>query len=349
MISWIISLQENHPWIILALFLSLSIAMIPGIQGVETIVALENMMPSSSEPVESFNELRDRGLGKDAIAIQVTTGTDAEGVNSIYDEKAKGYVNILSERIRDTKDITLVQSPYQTGFVDDQKRTGVIVAQTFVGDDGTKMERIFNDIQEEMEYDKPKGIETEISGVPAVQQRLSDMVASDKNTTTILSLILVFFLTLLLFRGSPSAAIMPLIVVIFSVIWLYGTMGYLGMPLSTLAGSVAALVIGIGIDYAVHILNTYRYHRSEKDINESLHEAVGETGIAILATSITTISAFLAFLSGAMPEMHRFGLIMSIGIGYSLLFSFILLPSIFVIEEQVVDYIGTSINSRFEK
>ena len=50
MISWIISLQENHPWIILALFLSLSIAMIPGIQGVETIVALENMMPSSSEP-----------------------------------------------------------------------------------------------------------------------------------------------------------------------------------------------------------------------------------------------------------------------------------------------------------
>jgi len=136
------------------------------------------------------------------------------------------------------------------------------------------------------------------------------------------------------FQRIAQLGFCTLFVVGLSIVWLYGTMGYLGLPLSTLAGSVAALVIGIGIDYSIHILNTYRFHRRDKTISESLSEAVGETGVAILATSITTISAFMAFLVGKMPEMHRFGIIMSIGIGYALLFSFLLLPSVFVLEER---------------
>ena len=174
------------------------------------------------------------------------------------------------------------------------------------------------------------------------------MVSRDKNVTTMISLLLVFFITLGLFQGSFSSALMPMLVVGLSVVWLYGTMGYLGIPLSTLAGSVAALVIGIGIDYSVHILNTYRFHRRDNSISEALSEAVGETGVAIVATSVTTISAFMAFLSGMMPEMHRFGLIMSIGIGYALLFSFFLLPSVFVLEEKIMKKIRDSVTWRHD-
>lgn len=348
MIENIIHLQENHPWLVLLFFLALTIAMIPGMQGVDTIVALENMMPASSEPVEAFNELRDLGLGKDAVAIQISTGTEADGVDSLNDPAARTYAEQLTRRLNGVEDINEAQDPHSTGYIDDAQQTGVIVAQTSVGDDGEQMNRVFNDIEEATMHNKPPGVETRISGVPAVQQRLADMVQSDKNLTTIISLILVFLLTLALFRGSITAAVMPVIVVLLSIIWLYGTMGYLGIPLSTLAGSVAALVIGIGIDYAVHILNTYRYHRRhDESTTRSLEKAVGETGVAILATSITTISAFLAFLTGAMPEMHRFGLIMAIGIAYALLFSFLLLPAVFIIEEHLSHRVYTSLKERF--
>lgn len=341
--------QEAHALEIVLFFLFLSAAMVPGMARVETIVALENMMPSSSTPVEGVNDLRAEGLGKDSIAVKISTGNTEDGVQSIYDNRTEAYITDLSNDIREVQGVTQVMSPLQReGLVDERKQNAVITAYTFVGDSGTDMDRIFNEIEQQAMYERPEGVQTEISGVPAVQQRLSSMVSRDKNVTTMISLGLVFLITLGLFQGSFSSAVMPLIVVGLSVIWLYGTMGYLGIPLSTLAGSVAALVIGIGIDYSVHILNTYRFHRRDNTIGEALSEAVGETGVAIVATSVTTISAFMAFLSGMMPEMHRFGLIMSIGIGYALLFSFFLLPSVFVLEEKIMQKIHESINWRHD-
>ena len=345
----LIAVQEEHAIEIILLFFFLSLAMIPGMSRVETIVALENMMPSSSTPVQGVNDLRAEGIGKDSIAVKISTGNTEDGVQSINDNRTEAYIEDLSNDIRTIQGVTQVMSPLQReGLIDERKQNAVITAYTYVGDSGGEMDRIFNEINEEAKYQRPEGVETEISGVPAVQQRLSSMVARDKNVTTMISLGLVFLITLGLFQGSFSSAVMPLLVVALSVVWLYGTMGYLGIPLSTLAGSVAALVIGIGIDYSVHILNTYRFHRRDNTIGEALSEAVGETGVAIIATSVTTISAFMAFLSGMMPEMHRFGLIMSIGIGYALLFSFFLLPSVFVLEEKAMKKIHESVNWRHD-
>lgn len=345
----ITTLQQEHALEVVLFFVFLSAAMIPGMARVETIVALENMMPSSSTPVEGFNNLRAEGIGKDSIAVKISTGNSEEGVQSIQDQESREYITQLSEDIRDIQGVTQVMSPLESdGLIDNRKQNAVVTAYTYVGDSGPEMQRIFDEIKYEAKYDRPEGLQTEISGVPAVQQRLSSMVSRDKNVTTMISLALVFIITLGLFQGSFSSAIMPLVVVGLSVVWLYGTMGYLGIPLSTLAGSVAALVIGIGIDYSVHILNTYRFHRRNNTIEEALSEAVGETGVAIIATSITTISAFMAFLSGKMPEMHRFGLIMSIGIGYALLFSFFLLPSVFVLEEKLMQKIHNSISWRHD-
>ena len=345
----LIAVQEEHAIEIILLFFFLSLAMIPGMSRVETIVALENMMPSSSTPVQGVNDLRAEGIGKDSIAVKISTGNTEDGVQSINDNRTEAYIEDLSNDIRTIQGVTQVVSPLQReGLIDERKQNAVITAYTYVGDSGGEMDRIFNEINEEAKYQRPEGLETEISGVPAVQQRLSSMVARDKNVTTMISLGLVFLITLGLFQGSFSSAVMPLLVVALSVVWLYGTMGYLGIPLSTLAGSVAALVIGIGIDYSVHILNTYRFHRRDNTIGEALSEAVGETGVAIIATSVTTISAFMAFLSGMMPEMHRFGLIMSIGIGYALLFSFFLLPSVFVLEEKAMKKIHESVNWRHD-
>jgi len=349
LVEKITRLQENHALEIVFFFIFLSLAMIPGMARVETIVALENMMPSSSTPVEGVNNLRAEGIGKDSIAVKISVGNTEEGVQSIHNNRTEAYIQDLSNDMRGIHGVTQVMSPLQReGLIDDRKQNAVITAYTYVGDSGGEMDRIFNEIEDEAKYDRPEGVETEISGVPAVQQRLSSMVARDKNVTTIISLGLVFLITLGLFQGSFSSALMPLIVVGLSVVWLYGTMGYLGIPLSTLAGSVAALVIGIGIDYSVHILNTYRFHRRDNTVGEALSEAVGETGVAIVATSITTISAFMAFLSGMMPEMHRFGLIMSIGIGYALIFSFFLLPSVFVLEEKVMKKISESVDWRHD-
>jgi len=56
----------------------------------------------------------------------------------------------------------------------------VINAYTYMGDNGGEVERIFNEVEKQASYNRPEGIATEISGVPAVQQRLSSMVEKRK-------------------------------------------------------------------------------------------------------------------------------------------------------------------------
>ena len=347
LLGQITEFQEAHPYIVVTVFAFLTLAMIPGMGKIETVVALENMMPASSEPVQEFNQLRAQGAGKDSIALKIETGTSDTGVQTIDDRKTRKYINQLEERMADVYGVEQVYSPLKSpGLIDDDKSTAVMIAYTYVGDDGAEMSRIFEDIEEEASYNRPEGLETSISGVPAVQQRLASMVQRDKNVTTIISLLLVFIITWILFRGSLTAALMPLLVVALSVTWLYGTMGHLGIPLSTLAGSVAALVIGIGIAYAIHIGNIYRFKRRDNTVKEALVEAVDDIGVSIIASAITTISAFLAFLAGKMPEMHRFGLIMSLGIGYAVLFTILLLPAVFTIEEGLMVKIRDSLDWR---
>ena len=146
------------------------------------------------------------------------------------------------------------------------------------------------------------------------------------------SVLLVFLITFLLYRSFVSS-LLPIIVVLISVTWLYGTMGYFNLGISTLAGGVAAIVIGVGIDYAIHLMNRYKYERKQgKQIKEAVEEAVVSTGTALIATAGTTLAAFFAFLFGTMPEMGRFGILMIIGISYSLFFTIIGLPAMLVAE-----------------
>ncbi|MFB6193373.1 MAG: MMPL family transporter, partial [Candidatus Nanohaloarchaea archaeon] len=339
--------QESHPVAVVAIFGFLTLAMLPGMGQIDTVVALENMMPASSEPVQEFNQLRAEGSGRDTIAINIKTGISDEGVQSVYDRKAREYIRQLRDRVKGIYGVETVYSPLQReSLVDGDKSNAVMIAYSYVGDDGKEMSRIFSEIKEEASYQKPEGLTTSISGVPAVQQRLASMVQRDKNVTTMFSLLLVFLITWPLFRGSLTAALMPLLIVALSVVWLYGTMGYLGIPLSTLAGSVAALVIGIGIAYAIHIGNIYRFNRRDNTVKESLVDSMDDIGVSIIASAITTISAFMAFLVGMMPEMHRFGIIMSLGIGYAALFTILLLPAVFVLEESMMAKISESLGWR---
>lgn len=340
--------QQKHAYAVIGVVFFLSLAMIPGITRLETVVALENMMPADSEPVEEFNNLRAEGIGKDAIALELQMSQTENGVHTLNEPRAKEYLEQLEPRLKDIHGITSVRTPlHREELVFPDESVAVIQIYSYMGDDGSEMDRIFNEIEVEASYQKPEGIETQVVGVPAVQNRLGDMVERDRNVTTGMALVMVFLITLLLFRGSFTAALMPMIIVSLSVVWLYGTMGYLGMPLSTLAGSVAALIIGIGIAYAIHIGNIYRFNRRDNTVEESLVDSVQDIGVSIIASAITTISAFMAFLVGDMPEMHRFGLTMSMGIGYAVLFTVFFLPAVFTVEEELIGKIKESIGWRY--
>jgi predicted RND superfamily exporter protein len=177
---------------------------------------------------------------------------------------------------------------------------------------------------------------------------LAKLIERDQKVTQLVSTVLVFLATVITFR-SLLAAIIPILIVTVANIWLQGWMGYFDIPLSTLAAGVAALVIGIGIDYSIHFMSRFKYERRKlKSIKKAVEEATKNTGVSLTITALATIGAFLAFNIGKMPEMGKFGNLMALGIFFSLILTLSLLPILLIWEERLIYWLLSRIRIGIE-
>lgn len=371
--------QAKHPYWTLLLILAITLAFFGGVSQVRTVASLEQMMPKDVEEIKAFNSLRDQGMGQDMIGIVIEIdrqSTNPHAITDIRDYKIYGYVNQLEQLIRSEQDIIntfsavgviqganpnpteeqyaqLIRSPQMqnilSSFINNDYTSTIIIASTDVSADDERMNLLATRLKKDLESaGSPPGIDVKITGTPIIQQQLGELIAKDRANTRWISTVAVFIITALLF-ASVTSAVVPIIIVTLSVNWLYGTMGYANLPISTLAGGVAAMVIGIGIDYAIHLMNKFKYERKKGlDIKEAVEQAVVDTGSALTGASVATILAFIAFLIGAMPEMGRFGLLMAIGVFYSFILSIFGLPSLLIIEEDVIRYFKTRVHFGIE-
>lgn len=336
----------------------------------KTVASLELMMPTSISEIDAINTLRDSNMGKDGILILLSVDREALYTNSAQDIVNKEvllYLQNLEKALEKESTILRVESlashfpeidnefnlnsmsdnlsdeereefeELYSRFVSTDKSNTILFIETDIGRSDSQMQLLVQKVKGIVSSSSvPAGVRVDYTGTPIIQQELGELVNRDRNTTQYVSLLFVFIITALVFRSFTSA-IMPIVVVFLSVNWLYGTMGYTGLPISTLAGGVAAMVVGIGIDFAIHIINKFKYERKQgHKIPQAIELAVVHTGSALSATSLTTIGAFLAFFVGVMPEMGRFGLLMAIGIFYSLTFSIFGLPALLILEEKLL-------------
>ena len=82
------------------------------------------------------------------------------------------------------------------------------------------------------------------------------------------------------------------------------------------------LIIGLGIDYIVHI-----YHRLVHEENKNVVNAISSTGKAVLLTTLTTLTAFGTISFSIHRGLAQIGIITCIGLSISLLSSLFLVPS----------------------
>ncbi len=359
--------QVEHPVMTVVLIAMFTIAIYGGVSKVRTVASLEQMMPKDIEEIKAFNTLRDNYLGQDIIAVVLSVDpSSTNGIVDIRDKRVYDYVSYVEEEISGEPDVLetysfadVLQSTgevndknyeqlmkdenvkkYLSNYINEDSSVTIILATTDVSADDPRMNLLSTKVKQIVDdAGHPPGIDIKFTGTPIIQQRLGELIAGDRQNTQWISTIFVFLITMMIF-GTFTSALVPIIIVTISVNWLYGTMGYTNLPISTLAGGVAAMVIGIGIDFAIHIMNKFKYERKKGlSIRKSVEQSVVETGTALTATSLTTIAAFLAFLVGQMPEMGRFGILMAIGISYSLLFSLFGLPALLILEERLIYHI----------
>ncbi|MCP4754596.1 MAG: methyltransferase domain-containing protein [Proteobacteria bacterium] len=108
--------------------------------------------------------------------------------------------------------------------------------------------------------------------------------------------------------------------VLFALICTLGTLKLIGHPLDIPGLMLAIVVIGMGIDYSLFFVRSYQRYNDEK------HASLGLVRSAVFLASASTLIGFgvLSFADHAL--LKSAGLISLLGIGYSLMGAFAILP-----------------------
>jgi len=101
----------------------------------------------------------------------------------------------------------------------------------------------------------------------------------------------------------------------FAIIWVYGFGSALGYSFNPMTMAVPILIVGLGIDYGIHITMRYREEiKSGKKINRSIIITIASVGMALLLATVTTVVSFLSNLASPISLLGQFGVLAAIGI-----------------------------------
>jgi predicted RND superfamily exporter protein len=128
-------------------------------------------------------------------------------------------------------------------------------------------------------------------------------------------------------RKDPILGVITGIPPIFVLGWMFLTMYLLDIPLNLMTSMVGAIVIGLSIDYPIHIVNRWVFETGEGFSQKGVYNiTLGSTGREIVFSGITTLLALGAFFLLPMEAMRMFGLVMFIAIFFSVVGALVLTP-----------------------
>lgn len=104
-----------------------------------------------------------------------------------------------------------------------------------------------------------------------------------------------------------------------------GVMGYFN-PVTQI---VQILLIGLGVDYAIHLTSRYREEVGQgASVGGAVALAVGTVGVALVLATVTTAVGFLTNLTNPLPALRDFGILAAIGITCAFLVLVTIVPAI---------------------
>ncbi|EMA06870.1 Predicted exporter protein, RND superfamily [Haloarcula vallismortis] len=136
-------------------------------------------------------------------------------------------------------------------------------------------------------------------------------------------------------EGRPSLGVVNVIPILVTVVAVVASMRALGIAFNAINGTILAIAVGIGIDYAVHVVHRFADEYHERPLYPALQRTVIGTGGALTGSMLTTVFGIGVLVLALNPALGVFGILISLSVLYAYLSSVLLLPSIIVVWERL--------------
>ncbi|MDP8315034.1 MAG: efflux RND transporter permease subunit [Candidatus Celaenobacter antarcticus] len=345
-------------FIVFILFTSL---MIVGFSNITLQTDISKELPQEllAPQKESDNELG----GNEALLILVyidKENTFQNNIADIRDSQVICSIADLHERLMDNPRITSVTSiasiftsieipetkdgiiyilqqvPQSNQFFNKDYSATTMYVYTSGVDSDEKIERLVTDIQQEIDsVEKPSGLKTSVTGDAQTRNDLCHLMREDMVLTMMIAIVLIVLFLICIFRNATKV-LLTMLPLIFALVWIFGTMGLLNMPISIVTIAIGAMIIGLGVEYGLFLFRRYAEERTRGvSAEEAVSTAVPMMGPAIFGSSTTTIAGFLSLVLATMPMIRSLGFLLALGILYSLISTLCFAPVLYLLVDKI--------------
>lgn len=144
-----------------------------------------------------------------------------------------------------------------------------------------------------------------------------------------LSLALVLVVLWLTFRNLREV-LTALVPVAGGMIWTLGLMAVLGIPFNIINTLVTVFIAGLGIDYGIFFVQTYRGSANQDEADRRLRHA----GAGVLVAALTTLFGFGSLALAQHPALFSVGVTTAIGVCSALVLTLAVVPTILEIKRH---------------
>lgn len=175
----------------------------------------------------------------------------------------------------------------------------------------------------------PPDTAIEIVGAPVAEALLGHHILEDLRFLVPASLA-VLALVIGLAARSRWGAVIGMIKIGAAVVWTFGVMGWLGVPVYLTTAVLPVILTPIGLSDEIHLLWRYRERLAEGD-TQALRTTLGELTGPIVLTSLTTAVGLLSFVFSPLVAVRAFGVFGTLGVLFCLAWALTATPALLVL------------------
>jgi uncharacterized protein len=137
-------------------------------------------------------------------------------------------------------------------------------------------------------------------------------------------------------RRTVADILLTMLTIVMAIVWMNGIgvllgpgfLGWIG-AMNDVSQIVPVLLIGLGVDYAIHMTSRYREELAAGgSVRDATGRAINTVGVALVLATVTTAVGFLTNVFNPVPALTDFGVLAAVGIGSAFLLMLTFVPAV---------------------
>lgn len=175
----------------------------------------------------------------------------------------------------------------------------------------------------------------------ALNAEVNGSIQSEMGRLLGIAFLLIVLILVAVYRSAIDV-IASLLGLVFAIVWSQGGATLLGPdhlgltgPMSQMGMIIPILLVGLGVDYGIHLTMRTREERTRGvPVDEAGGQAIRTVGAALVLATVTTVVGFMTNISNPLPPLKDFGLFAAFGVVSAFLVMTTFVPAVRLLADR---------------